>query len=204
MRNLILALTTAFLFASSPAQAKNCAAFDAIADLMREAREAQVKTKWRADGDWKIWESKVKKELQSAGYERDVDSISKNLRRSIQKEQKLASSSATGTALKSEKSLPTFPTTHQAEKNLAKLQKGNQTVFDSYQKWVNRVKTEGLENVRKTPGYHDEPLHFAPAGSEAGSARSVRLNQQYRVLYELDKSGQVRVLDVTPHDYRVK
>jgi hypothetical protein len=34
--------------------------------------------------------------------------------------------------------------------------------------WVDDVKDRGLEEVRKTPGYHDEPLK----GSRAGNARS--------------------------------
>ncbi len=65
------------------------------------------------------------------------------------------------------------------------------------------VKTEGLESVRRIPGYHDEPLK----GQRQGQ-RSVRLNAAWRALYtiEKDESGNdvlrfVSVFEVTKHEY---
>jgi len=41
--------------------------------------------------------------------------------------------------------------------------------------WVAAVELDGVEEVRKAPGYHDEPLK----GSRAGQ-RSIRLSRSYR------------------------
>jgi len=53
--------------------------------------------------------------------------------------------------------------------------------------------------VRKLPGYHDEPLK----GDRKGQ-RSVRLNRAYRAIYEESEDGQltiITVLEVNKHDY---
>ena len=63
--------------------------------------------------------------------------------------------------------------------------------------WVTRVHELGVENVRKVPGFHDEPLK----GKRAGQ-RSIRLNQQWRAIYV--RSGDramVVIIEVTPHKY---
>lgn len=44
--------------------------------------------------------------------------------------------------------------------------------------WALAVETYGLEEVRKVPGYHDEPLK----GKRAGQ-RSIRLSRAYRAIY---------------------
>ncbi len=65
--------------------------------------------------------------------------------------------------------------------------------------WVEDVETRGLEEVRKTPGYHDEPLRGVRAGQ-----RSIRLSRSYRAIYELrlDRSIEfVSVEEVTKHEY---
>lgn len=69
--------------------------------------------------------------------------------------------------------------------------------------WVELVNTEGLDNVRRIPGYHDEPLR----GKRRGQ-RSIRLNIAYRALYtiEKDESGDdvvkfVSIFEVTKHEY---
>lgn len=65
--------------------------------------------------------------------------------------------------------------------------------------WVQAVHDEGLENVRKIPGYHDEPLKGARKGQ-----RSVRLSQAYRAIYEVEHDGTVEFLsveEVNKHDY---
>ena len=65
--------------------------------------------------------------------------------------------------------------------------------------WVEAVENDGLEVVRRTPGFHDEPLH----GKRAGE-RSIRLNSLYRAIYRILSDGRVEfvcVKEVTPHDY---
>jgi proteic killer suppression protein len=65
--------------------------------------------------------------------------------------------------------------------------------------WVAAVEEEGLLNVRKIPGYHDEPLK----GNRAGQ-RSIRLNRSYRAIYVIKDDGSlefVEILEVNKHDY---
>lgn len=67
-----------------------------------------------------------------------------------------------------------------------------------FYRWVHNVEVKGLEEARKVPGYHDEPLK----GKRAGQ-RSIRLNHQWRAIYEI-KGGAaefVSVEEVTPHKY---
>lgn len=71
-------------------------------------------------------------------------------------------------------------------------------VATKLQIWVDDVQVRGLEEVRKTPGYHDEPLK----GSRTGQ-RSIRLNKQWRAIYEVHGGVAkfVQVEEVTPHKY---
>jgi proteic killer suppression protein len=65
--------------------------------------------------------------------------------------------------------------------------------------WVNAVGHDGLSQVRKIPGYHDEPLH----GNRKGQ-RSIRLSKSYRAIYIIDKNGKteiVEIIEVSKHDY---
>jgi proteic killer suppression protein len=65
--------------------------------------------------------------------------------------------------------------------------------------WVEAVENDGLEKVRKIPGYHDEPLK----GSRIGQ-RSIRLSLSYRAIYEVQSEGPPRIIEiqeVTKHDY---
>lgn len=63
----------------------------------------------------------------------------------------------------------------QAKKDLRKVPAHVQTKLLA---WVDAVEEEGLEEVRKVPGYHDEPLK----GQRAGQ-RSIRLSRAYRAIY---------------------
>jgi proteic killer suppression protein len=63
--------------------------------------------------------------------------------------------------------------------------------------WVGLVEALGLREVRKRPGYHDEPLK----GQRVGQ-RSVRLNQAYRLIYrEIDGHLEILLLEVNKHEY---
>ena len=44
--------------------------------------------------------------------------------------------------------------------------------------WIDAVGHDGLNEVRKTPGYHDEPLHGVRKGQ-----RSIGLSKSYRAIY---------------------
>ena len=61
------------------------------------------------------------------------------------------------------------------------------------------VQEDGLDEARKIPGFHDEPLH----GHRRGQ-RSIRLNRQWRAIYKLEENREIHIeiLEVTPHDYR--
>lgn len=65
--------------------------------------------------------------------------------------------------------------------------------------WIDSVEREGLESVRRLPGFHDEPLR----GNRAGQ-RSIRLNVAWRAIYEVLSDGQIEfvsVEEVTHHVY---
>jgi proteic killer suppression protein len=64
--------------------------------------------------------------------------------------------------------------------------------------WVVAVEERGLSEVRKVPGYHDEPLK-----GERKGQRSIRLNKQWRAIYRIihKKVEFILIEEVTPHDY---
>ena len=65
--------------------------------------------------------------------------------------------------------------------------------------WIEAVENDGLEEVRKIPGFHDEPLK----GDRKGQ-RSIRLNRSYRAIYEIKKDGGIEfaeVEEVNKHEY---
>jgi addiction module RelE/StbE family toxin len=69
-----------------------------------------------------------------------------------------------------------------------------------YEKWKDIASLSGPAGLRKIKGLYDESL----SGKWAGY-RSSRLNIQYRVIYMVVKDQiQVRVENVTAHDYRRK
>lgn len=65
--------------------------------------------------------------------------------------------------------------------------------------WARSVELVGLREVRKIPGYHDEPLK----GNRQGQ-RSIRLSRGYRAIYTEDQSGQINLViieEVNKHEY---
>jgi len=71
--------------------------------------------------------------------------------------------------------------------------------------WISSVEKDGLEEVCKIPGYHDEPLK----GERVGQ-RSIRLSKSFRAIYTVrqDKTAErthivkfVLIEEVTKHDY---
>ena len=69
-------------------------------------------------------------------------------------------------------------------------------------RWIRTIEQFGLYEARKVKSYHDEPLKGLRTGQ-----RSVRLGIKWRAIYTLSKTGElniIKVLEVTPHDYRTK
>ena len=67
-----------------------------------------------------------------------------------------------------------------------------------FQAWVEAVGNDGLSNVRKISGFHDEPLKGRLKGF-----RSIRLSSAYRAIYivKKDKLEFIEVQEVNKHDY---
>ncbi len=73
-------------------------------------------------------------------------------------------------------------------------------ILKRYEKWKDIVTLSGPQGLRLIRGFNDESL----AGDWSGH-RSSRLNQQYRVIYKIERQQiRVDVVSVTPHDYRRK
>jgi proteic killer suppression protein len=84
-----------------------------------------------------------------------------------------------------------------SNKDLKKIPKH---VVTKLQAWVNDVEDRGLPNVKKIPGYHDEPIK----GKERQGQRSIRLSKAYRAFYILKPNGTitiVKVIEVNKHVY---
>ncbi len=72
-------------------------------------------------------------------------------------------------------------------------------ILRNVQRWALQIETIGIGEVRKIPGYHDEPL----SGSRKGQ-RSVRLSRQYRVFYIEVDQDQIKLIiveEVNKHEY---
>ena len=83
------------------------------------------------------------------------------------------------------------------EKELIKLPKP--IVFKLLQQ-AESVRNDGLRQVRKLPGYNDEPVQ----GKERRGQRSIRLSKAYRAFYRIDATGVIHfieVIEVNKHDY---
>ena len=73
-------------------------------------------------------------------------------------------------------------------------------VLKRYEKWKDIILISGPDGLKQIRGFRDEALR----GDWKGH-RSSRLNIQYRVIYKIEKDlVLVRVINVTPHDYRRK
>ena len=66
------------------------------------------------------------------------------------------------------------------------------------QDWIEDVEERGLETVRKTLGYHDEPCKGALTGF-----RSIRLSRSYKAYYRIikDRIEFVLVERIDKHEY---
>ena len=71
-------------------------------------------------------------------------------------------------------------------------------IIDKLEVWIQTIEEIGLEETRKIPGFHDEPLH----GKRKGQ-RSIRLNRSYRAIYVIRSNSWVfvEIIEVNKHDY---
>ena len=73
-----------------------------------------------------------------------------------------------------------------------------QAILKRYEKWKDVVSISGPAGVRQIRGFRDEALKGQWTGF-----RSSRLGQKYRVIYQVETTRVlVKVIEVTPHDYR--
>ncbi|WP_037374394.1 type II toxin-antitoxin system YafQ family toxin [Sedimenticola selenatireducens] len=80
------------------------------------------------------------------------------------------------------------------------LSKIPKEILQRYEKWKDIVRLSGPDGLKLIRGFNDEALK----GDWKGF-RSSRLNQQYRVIYTIERDNVlVKVVEVTPHDYRRK
>lgn len=82
------------------------------------------------------------------------------------------------------------------EKQLRKLPN---FIVTKLRKWAVQVELHGINEMRKIPGLHDEPLKGIRY-----SQRSIRLSKWYRAIYRelADKSVRIiRVEEVNKHEY---
>ncbi|MBI2783643.1 MAG: type II toxin-antitoxin system mRNA interferase toxin, RelE/StbE family [Gammaproteobacteria bacterium] len=70
-------------------------------------------------------------------------------------------------------------------------------ILKRYEKWKDIVSVSGPTGLRMIRGFNDEPLD-----GEWSGHRSSRLNEQYRVIYSVERNEvRVEVVSVTAHDY---
>jgi proteic killer suppression protein len=63
--------------------------------------------------------------------------------------------------------------------------------------WMKDVEEHGIAEIRRVPGYHDEPLGHPRKGQ-----RSIRLSEAYRAFYvERKDKIVIEVIEVNKHDY---
>ena len=73
-------------------------------------------------------------------------------------------------------------------------------ILKRYEKWKDIVRLSGPSGLRAICGFNDESL-----GGPWKGHRSSRLGRKYRVFYKIEaQSVLVKVVDLTPHDYRKK
>ncbi len=81
-----------------------------------------------------------------------------------------------------------------------KISRLPQEVLKRYEKWKDILEVSGPGGLRLIKGFRDEALR-----GEWKGHRSSRLNQQYRVIYKIEKDKLfVLVMELTPHVYKRK
>ncbi len=66
--------------------------------------------------------------------------------------------------------------------------------------WIDDVKKVGVENVRLTTSYHDEPLK-----GKLRKKRSIRLSKSYRAIYCMKQDNSIDLImieEINKHEYK--
>lgn len=72
-----------------------------------------------------------------------------------------------------------------------------ENIRESLRYWAEAVEREGIRQIRRLSGYHDEPLK----GDRRGQ-RSIRLSRSYRAIYVETVEGlEVNIIEVNKHEY---
>jgi proteic killer suppression protein len=72
-------------------------------------------------------------------------------------------------------------------------------ILRNLQRWAMQVEMLGINEVRKIPGYHDEPLK-----GKRKRQRSIRLSKAYRAFYTEFKSegiNEISIEEINKHEY---
>ena len=78
------------------------------------------------------------------------------------------------------------------------IQKIPSEILRRYEKWKDIARISGPQGLKLIRGFNDEAL----SGQWEGH-RSSRLNIQYRIIYQIEQEQIfIKVMRVTPHDYR--
>ena len=71
-------------------------------------------------------------------------------------------------------------------------------ILKRYEKWKDILRISGPSGLKLIKGFHDEALR-----GEWKGHRSSRLGIKYRIIYTIvEREILVRVVNITPHDYR--
>jgi addiction module RelE/StbE family toxin len=88
----------------------------------------------------------------------------------------------------------------ESKKVVKQLDKCPKEIIREFEAWKQVVELSGPIALRRIGGFRDHALKGQWQG-----ARSSYLNIQWRVIYVvIENLVQVRILEVTPHDYRKK
>lgn len=84
-------------------------------------------------------------------------------------------------------------------KVVKKLDRLPRPIREKLYAWEAKIREVGLREVRRIPGFHDEPLK----GQRYGQ-RSIRLSQSWRAIYQEFPNGEVTIIEIQEvhkHDY---
>jgi len=80
------------------------------------------------------------------------------------------------------------------QKNIKKIP---ENILKRYELWKRIIELDGINGIRQIRGFRDERLKGRWFGY-----RSSRLNNQWRVIYKLNKQElEVFVIEINPHKY---
>ena len=87
---------------------------------------------------------------------------------------------------------------YEHRRTVRQLKKVPLEILKRYEKWKDIVLISGPTGLRLIRGFNDEAL-----SGEWKNHRSSRLNEQYRVIYRIERNEvRVEVVSITAHDYR--